>query len=177
MYDAYVRSRRPRTPEAKLNEPRARGASGPSFLHHVAIETANLDNCAAWYREFLGFERTWTLTQFSRVTESRLPGIVRLSEIAWGPIRLHVFERAHSVPARRDSVSVLQHLCLAMPSVQELEASRSRWLTLFHSGRFTYVRQDEPTQLETDDAGVVSFYAYDVDGLELELQFDASTRA
>ncbi|MEV0642239.1 VOC family protein [Streptomyces sp. NPDC050619] len=153
------------------------GPIAPTLLHHVAIETTDLDNCEKWYREFLNFQPAWTLTEFSELTLSRLPGISRLTEVTCGGARLHLFERdgvhAEPTPAR----APVQHLCLSFPAVALLETARSRWLELFESGRFSFAKGEEPSPLVTDSDGVVSFYAYDVNGLELELTYDPSLHA
>jgi catechol 2,3-dioxygenase-like lactoylglutathione lyase family enzyme len=142
-----------------------------ALLHHVAIETADLDNCALWYQEFLGFTPSWTLTEFSELTRSRLPGITRLTEVAHGPVRLHLFSRVDTGAEPCSGYTPVQHVCLAVPSAEALEDARSRWVALFESGRFQYARPDGATPIVTDSDGVSSFYAYDVNGLELELTY------
>jgi hypothetical protein len=63
-------------------------------------------------------------------------------------------------------------MCLGLRSADLLEAARSRWIELFESGQFSFARDELPTPIVTDSNGVASFYAYDVNGLELELTCD-----
>lgn len=146
------------------------GQTGPMF-HHVGIQTNDLANSVAWYEAFLGCERAWTLDRFSELTLSRLPGIRTLTELVVGNLRLHLFERPGQVPDPAVSAVAFQHLCLRVDDPQQLPSLRQRWIALFESGRFRFVRDDPPTEVVTDSDGVQSFYAYDVNGLELELTY------
>jgi catechol 2,3-dioxygenase-like lactoylglutathione lyase family enzyme len=147
-------------------------------VHHLAIESDCLDECVRWYREFLGCEQNWTLSTFSEVTTERLPGIARLVEIAAGELRLHVFER------RRDPASApattggpVQHVCVAVSSPEELARHRERWLTLYPDYRAAFASDDAPTDVVTDPDGSQSFYANDVNGVELEFRYDPAPGA
>ncbi|MGW2377902.1 MULTISPECIES: VOC family protein [Kitasatospora] len=137
-------------------------------LHHVAVETADLDNCVAWYTEFFGGTAAWTLDEFSDLTRSRLPGIVRLTEVVAAGTRFHLFTRSDDYTLPQPDVPQFQHLCLAVPSAAELEQWRARWQRLFASGRFVFARPDPPTEIVVDDDKVSSLYLYDVNGLEFE---------
>jgi catechol 2,3-dioxygenase-like lactoylglutathione lyase family enzyme len=140
--------------------------SSVSRLHHVGIQTVDLDNSIAWYRDFFGCRPTWTAAEFSAVTRDRLPGIVRLTEVVAGDLRLHLFERAGRGP--EDGQVQFQHLCVAVDSATELTRWRERWLELFESGRYTFARPGAPTEIVVDDRDVRSFYCFDVNGLEFE---------
>lgn len=142
------------------------------LFHHIGIQTDDLDNSLAWYQDFLGFCATWSLTDFSELTRRRLPGIRRLVEMTIGSLRLHLFERAGR-PASEpgDSLTQFQHVCLAVDSADELVTLRDRWIDLFNAGRFSFAFTDQPTEVVTDDDGVHSFYAYDVNGLEFEFTY------
>lgn len=139
----------------------------PRF-HHIGIQTADVANCTAWYTDFLGCRPAWTLDRFSELTLSRLPGITTLTELVVGDLRLHVFERP-GVPIRSgESRVAFQHFCLHVDDPEGLDPLRRRWIELFGSGRYTFASTEQPTEVVVDDDGVHSFYALDVNGLELE---------
>jgi catechol 2,3-dioxygenase-like lactoylglutathione lyase family enzyme len=140
-------------------------------FHHIGIQTNDLDNCVTWYEAFLGCRRAWSLDRFSELTRSRLPGIRTLTEMVVGDLRLHVFERPGRMPDPTESATQFQHLCLYVDTAESLITFRRRWIDLFASGRYTYARDDQPTEVVTDDDGIQSFYAYDVNGLELEFTY------
>ncbi|WP_410594777.1 VOC family protein [Amycolatopsis sp. lyj-23] len=138
-------------------------------LHHVAVQTEDLDNTVNWYTAFLGCERTWTLEQFSELTLTRLPGIRRLVELVLGSVRFHVFDRPAGGSSGLDAgASQYQHLCFAVGSSAELVGWRERWLALERSGRYAFAVVEEPSELVVDADGVESFYCRDVNGLEFE---------
>jgi catechol 2,3-dioxygenase-like lactoylglutathione lyase family enzyme len=156
--------------DAAERRPAAAGAA-PRF-HHVAVQTGDLENSAAWYEAFLGCRRSWSLTAFSDLTRSRLPGIRSLTELVVGDTRLHLFEReGRPAPGPGDSVVQFQHLCLSVESAERLSALRERWIDLYASHRYTFALAEQPTDIVVDDDGVRSFYAYDPNGLELEFTF------
>lgn len=143
----------------------------PSF-HHVAIQTSDLENSASWYEEFLGCRRAWSLSEFSELTHRRLPGIRRLAELVVGRDRLHLMERdGRPATSPGESIVQFQHLCLSVAAPEDLVALRRRWLDLFESGRYRFALADGPTEVVVDSDGVRSFYAYDPNGLELELTY------
>lgn len=139
----------------------------PSF-HHVGVETTDLANCAAWYRAFFGARQSWSLNKFSDLTQSRLPGIRQLVELVAGNVRIHLFERDGRAAVPGESVSQFQHVCLAVSRAEDLDTLRERWIDLYNSGQFRFAVADQPTPLVADHDGVLSFYAYDVNGLEFE---------
>ncbi len=61
-----------------------------------------------------------------------------------------------------------QHLCLSVASPAELSLWRNRWDALYESGRYAFLRPDQPTEIVVDADGVRSFYCFDVNGLEFE---------
>jgi catechol 2,3-dioxygenase-like lactoylglutathione lyase family enzyme len=138
---------------------------------HIGIQTNDLDNCVNWYEAFLGCRRAWSLDQFSELTHSRLPGIRSLTEIVVGDLRLHVFERPGRMPDPAESATQYQHLCLRVEDPDDLTRFRQLWVELFASGQYTYARDDQPTEIVIDADGVQSFYAHDVNGLELEFTY------
>jgi len=142
----------------------------PRF-HHVGIQTNDLDNCVSWYQDFLGCQQAWTLQQFSELTRSRLPGIDTLTELVLGDLRLHLFERRGRAPDPTESTIQFQHVCLSVDDPDRLTRLRSRWIELYQSGRYVFTVHQPPTGVVTDDNGVQSFYAFDVNGLELEFTF------
>lgn len=113
----------------------------------------------------------WTLDRFSELTLRRLPGIRALSEVAIGDVRIHLFERAgHEFDPTESSVQ-FQHFCFSVSAPEELDVIRRRWIELYESGRYTFALDEPSTDIVTDEDGVQSFYAYDVNGLEFEFTF------
>lgn len=142
-------------------------------LHHIAVQTGDLDNAVGWYRAFFDGRPTWTLESFSDLTTSRLPGITRLTELVAGDVRFHIFERAGVAGAVPGANTVqFQHVCMAAGSAGELDEWRQRWLRVRATGRFRFAHPDEPTPIVTDPDGIQSFYALDTDGLEFEFTYD-----
>ncbi|PXX56278.1 catechol 2,3-dioxygenase-like lactoylglutathione lyase family enzyme [Nocardia tenerifensis] len=141
-------------------------------FHHIAIQTRDLDNCLAWYRDYFGVEEKWTLDEFSPLTLSRLPGITRLTEVRVGDVRLHLFERADLVyDPVAERAAQFQHVCVATESPQELSVRRDRWIEVFESKNYAFARPDQPTEIVVDDEGIQSFYLFDVNGLEFEFTY------
>lgn len=142
------------------------------YIHHIGVQTADLDNCISWYQDFFGCRVQWSTDSFSPLTRSRLPGISRLTEVAIAGTRFHLFERQgfeEQAQEQPDGGTHVQHVCLAAGSAPELLTWRRRWIELFESGRYTFRRQEYPTELVTDAQGNKSFYCFDVNGLEFEL--------
>ncbi|HUZ39565.1 MAG TPA: VOC family protein [Streptosporangiaceae bacterium] len=146
------------------------GRSKPEF-HHIGIQTNDLDNSVRWYTDFHGAERVWTLDVFSELTRRRLPGIRELTEMAIGPVRVHLFERAGHTFDPAESAVGFQHFCFGVAAPEQLEVIRRRWIELYASGRYTFALDEQPTEIVTDDDGVQSFYVYDVNGLEFEFTY------
>ncbi|MEU5770315.1 VOC family protein [Streptomyces asoensis] len=141
-------------------------------LHHVGVQTDDLDNCAAWYEEFFGCRTNWTLDTFSDLTLSRLPGITRLTEVMVAGLRFHLFERTgHDGAVPGANTRQFQHVCLATGSPEELRAWRERWFRLYESGRFAFAGDERPTDIVIDEDGVQSCYVLDVNGLEFEFTY------
>lgn len=142
-------------------------------LHHIAVQTADLANCVAWYREYFGCRPTWSTDVFSPLTRSRLPGIVAMAELEADGVRFHVFEYDDGVDGAAGAAPPpagprFQHVCLVASSSAELRARHRRWWDVFESGRFAFARSEGPTEVVVDEGGVESFYFYDVNGLEFE---------
>ncbi len=142
-----------------------------TFLHHIAVQTTDLDNCTTWYRDFLGCRRTWATDRFSDLTVSRLPGIVRMAELARGDTRFHLFERAASGegrrPPARDAVPARLH-GRRLPG-RTAPLARPLVGTGPFRSRYEFSLPDPPTDIVMDDDGVESFYCLDVNGLEFRV--------
>ncbi|WP_326949606.1 VOC family protein [Amycolatopsis sp. NBC_01307] len=153
---------------ATLESPRLAPLRAAAF-HHLGIQTADLANCVSWYQEFFGCKENWNLDEFSELTTSRLPGIVKLVELRAGGTRFHLFERAGegSEPPEPGNAQ-FQHVCMEVGSPAEMSAWQRHWTRLYESGRFHFTRDEPATEIVTDDDGVQSFYAFDVNGLEYE---------
>lgn len=145
----------------------------PGPMHHIGVQTADFDNSVAWYRDFFGCKVNWTMEGgFSPLSHRRLPGISRLTELAVGDLRFHLFVRAGDEPAPSPAdTNQFQHLCIPVASPTELRRWRAHWLALFHSGRYPFVRPEPASEIDVDAAGMQSFYAYDVNGLEFEFSY------
>src|SRR5205085_2724743 len=114
-----------RTMEERISAPR---------LHHIAIQTRDVENAKAWYEDFFGCRASWSLNTFNDVTLSRLPGIQRLIEMVVGEIRVHLFECSTQTPGLVSAnVTQFQHVGFSVESVAELLRLRSLWLELFAS--------------------------------------------
>ena len=142
-------------------------------LHHIAIQTRDLENAKAWYEDFFGCRASWSLSTFNDVTLSRLPGIQRLIEMVVGETRLHLFERP-SPGLASGNVMQFQHVGFSVESSAELLRLRKLWLELFASGRYQFAVDSLPTEIVTDADGSQNFYALDVNGLELEFVYQPS---
>ncbi len=141
-------------------------------FHHVGIQTGNLDNAALWYQAFLQCAPSWTLREFSELTQARLPGTRELRELVYGTMRFHLFERpGEPAPLPQQSLAGFQHLCLSVEAPEDLVALRERWIRLYRSGEFSFALPDQPTDIVVDADGVQSFYAYDVNGVEFEFTY------
>lgn len=163
----------PRLGTAVLGDTSARPAPLTGAIDHVGVQTMDLDNAVGWYQEFLGCTVSWELTDgFSDLSRQRLPGLARVVEVAVGDIRLHLFTRdagAHEPPAAE--VNQFQHLGIRVSSPQELRLWRDRWVELYQSGRYTFIRTEPATEIDIDGEGMQSFYVYDVNGLEIEFSW------
>lgn len=141
-------------------------------FHHIGIQTADLDNCLSWYRAFFGATQNWSLDRFSDLTRSRLPGIVRLVEVAVGGLRFHVFERDGEGTRTPPAGGLqFQHVCISVSSREEVEAWQARYAELYRSGDYKFEVPEEATYVDVDKDGVASFYCYDPNGLEFEFTY------
>lgn len=161
-------------PEAQPMSPtQERDATPAPRFHHVAVQTNDLENSVAWYEDFLGCQPSWSLTDFSELTRDRLAGIRRLTEVAVGDVRLHVYEReGRRAAPPGESVTQFQHFCLSVESPDALERLRTRWIELYQSGRYTFDFDEQPSEIVVDADGVHSFYTLDVNGLEFEFTYE-----
>ncbi|MEV0048645.1 VOC family protein [Nocardia rhamnosiphila] len=143
-------------------------------IHHIGIQTADLESSLRWYCEFFGATANWRMDGgFSDLTRSRLPGIRSLVEVSAGPIRFHLFERepSSSDMASDTNVSNFQHVCIEVSSPVQLSKWREHWFEVHSSGRHRFVVDEVPTEIAIDDDGVESFYALDLNGLEFEFTY------
>lgn len=146
--------------------------TGRLRFHHLAVQTADLDNCVSWYQDFFGVQAAWTLRTFSDLTRSRLPGITRLTELVIGDFRIHLVELPGSAGGGPPAHTTrFQHACLQVGSPDELQGWAQHWRDLFASGRYDFALAEQPTDIVRDEDGVDSFYALDVNGLEYEFTF------
>ncbi len=141
-------------------------------FHHVGVQASDLDRSIAWYAGFFGARTSWTLSDFSPLTRSRLPGITRLVELVCGPMRFHLFAR-DGVDAGRPGPGQpqYQHLCIEVGSPEELRAWRDRWFAVAADAADHGDGGELPTDIVVDSDGVQSFYCLDPDGLEFEFTF------
>lgn len=141
-------------------------------LHHVAIQTADLEASIAWYQEFLGAQVSWTLDRFSALTQERLPGISLLAEVTLRSVRFHMFTcgGADAMPPP-DHGNRVQHVCLQVDSPSALHTLHQRWHEIRRSGRYTFVGPADATDVVVDEDGVMSFYANDTNGIEFEISY------
>lgn len=141
-------------------------------VHHIGVQTADIDATLEWYTEF--FQRgttNWTLDRFSELTRSRLPGISRLVEFQIDNVRFHFYDREHIDQDARVPGPMFQHCGLAVPSADALPRYRQRWFEVARSGRFTAPLWSDPSEVVFDQDGVGSLYVEDINGLEIELTY------
>ncbi|GAA2923031.1 VOC family protein [Streptomyces thioluteus] len=144
-------------------------AIAPKF-HHVAIQTDDVESTITWYREFLGATAEWSLTRFSPLTHSRLPGIRKLIELKVGDVRFHIFDRAgHTRQGPHPLGYQFQHIGITVDSHDDLVVLRDRWLRLREERQdIRWSREEQPSDIVTDDDGMQSLYILDPNGLEME---------
>jgi catechol 2,3-dioxygenase-like lactoylglutathione lyase family enzyme len=142
-------------------------------LHHVAVQTADLENSTRWYRDFFeGCKLNWELDEFSELTRSRLPGIQRMVELQVGTLRFHVTERSDVQAADGDPPTALfQHCGLLVSDIDDLARLRARWIALYESSDYAFARPDPPSEVVFDADGVGSLYVLDPNGLEFEFTY------
>lgn len=170
------------TTASAVEAPVATAEPGPApaglSLHHIAVQTGDLDASIAWYRDFFGAEVTWTLGTFSELSMERLPGLSGLAELTAGELRFHLFSRGpeHGVAPPADS-NQYQHLCIEVGTPGELRAWHAKWVSVRASGAHSFLRREDATEIVVDSDGVESFYAFDVNGLEFEFTYLPGERA
>jgi catechol 2,3-dioxygenase-like lactoylglutathione lyase family enzyme len=147
---------------------------GPVCIHHVAVQTADLDNSTEWYVDFFSGRITHTVEKFMPLITRRLPGISKLVEVTFGAIRFHLFTcgaECDQLPLA--DATQFQHICMSVDSAESLHAWRSRWQKMYSSGRYTFAfPASHATEIITDPQGAQSFYAFDPNGLEYEFVYD-----
>lgn len=138
-------------------------------FHHVAVQTDDLAASIGWYEDFFGAEVSWTLEDFSEFSKERLPGLSRVVELTVGELRFHLFTRgaAHQ-GAPPPGTNQFQHVCVEVPTPNELRAWHSRWRSVHNSGTYAFTLDVPATDIVVDSDGVQSFYAYDINGVEFE---------
>ncbi|MFC4494587.1 VOC family protein [Streptomyces ovatisporus] len=138
-------------------------------VHHIAVQTDDVESTVTWYQEFLDAEAQWTLTEFSPLTRSRLPGIGKLVELKAGDVRFHVFDRSgHTRHGPDPRGFQFQHIGIVVDRHEDLVALRERWLRLRERGDVRWSRDEPPSDIVTDDDGMQSLYVLDPNGLEME---------
>ncbi|WP_431947452.1 VOC family protein [Micromonospora marina] len=143
------------------------------FINHVGVQTADLATAITWYQDFFGCVTSWRMTGgFSALSHRRLPGLSELVEVAVADVRFHLFTR-NSGPQRLPAADAdqFQHVCLTVPSPEDLRSWRAHWFALYESGRYRFARPEPASEIDTDADGMQSFYAYDVNGLEFEFAY------
>ncbi|MGA4866955.1 VOC family protein [Streptomyces lavendulocolor] len=158
--------------------PAAPTAPARLSLHHIAVQTGDLDRSIAWYRDFFGAEVKWTLGTFSELSMERLPGLSGLAELEAGGLRFHLFTRGpeYGVTPPADT-NQYQHICIEVRTPEELRAWHAKWFAVHASGAHSFVRREDATDIVVDSDGVESFYAFDVNGLEFEFTYLPGERA
>lgn len=139
-------------------------------LDHVGIQTADFENTVQWYKDFYGCEETWSRTaeQLPPAIQRRMPLSTRLVELCKNEVRFHVFDMVtDEVQPARQLVN-LEHYCVEVETLEELKELRQRWIDLFNSKKYTFKRDDMPTELIPSSDGMQGFYAHDPNGIELE---------
>ncbi|NSC25604.1 VOC family protein [Streptomyces albus subsp. chlorinus] len=138
-------------------------------IHHVAVQTDDVESTVKWYEEFLGATVEWTLSAFSPLTRSRLPGIEKLVELKVGTVRFHVFDRAGHTRRGPDPRGYqFQHIGITVDSHDDLVELRKRWWRARERQDLTWARDEPPSDIVTDDDGMQSLYVLDPNGLEME---------
>lgn len=138
-------------------------------IHHVAIQTDAVESTTRWYEEFLEATVEWSLSTFSPLTHSRLPGIEKLVELKVGDLRLHVFDRAGHTQDGPDQLGYqFQHIGITVDRHEDLVELRKRWWQVRERHGIQWRRDEPPSDIVTDDDGMQSLYVLDPNGLELE---------
>jgi catechol 2,3-dioxygenase-like lactoylglutathione lyase family enzyme len=138
---------------------------------HIAIRVTSLSISVPWYTRYFSGREMWTLTEFSDLTRSRLPGISTLVEIAAGEVKFHLFEQDETVAGPAGLRAGFQHIGMRVGSLDELEQLRDRWVELSLDPQV--VTSGSASELTADaTTKTVSFYCTDPDGTEFEIIAD-----
>lgn len=140
-------------------------------LDHIAIQTNDFDNTISWYKDFLACEEKWykKREELPVAIQNRMPYSSQLMELQTSEIRFHIFDIV--VPFSEQSRKALQieHYCLEVDTLDELHQLRSRWIELFQSGKYSFMRNDMVSEVIPSSHGMNGFYAHDPNGIELEI--------
>jgi len=138
---------------------------------HIAIQARDHANTVAWYGEFFGCVENWHKTKEQLQNPDRMPTCNQLCELQTGAMKFHIFDIAVDYVSQPTNALGIAHFCLEVSSMEKLEASRERWISLFRSGKYHFETAEEPTSLITSSDGMVGFYARDPNGIEFEILF------
>lgn len=141
-------------------------------LNHIAIQTNDFENSVNWYKDYFGCQENWYLDKFSELTKSRLPTISKLTELQVNQLRFHIFDLTGPHQSPSENALQYQHFCVEVDSLEELNEMKSRWVNLYESGKYSFKRDELPTEIVSDADGITVFYALDVDGLEFEVMLN-----
>jgi catechol 2,3-dioxygenase-like lactoylglutathione lyase family enzyme len=138
-------------------------------IDHLAVQTANMDACVRWYKEFFGCTESWTMEEFAPLSHKRLPGLLRVTELATPSLKFHIFTRRHGQhePSVAEA-NQFQHVCVRVDSPAQLRRWRDRWFALLPAYRGLFAVAEPASEIDIDARGVHSFYARDINGLEYE---------
>jgi catechol 2,3-dioxygenase-like lactoylglutathione lyase family enzyme len=140
----------------------------PRF-NHLAIQTDDVDATVRWYQAFLGTTVEWSLSTFSALTHTRLPGIKKLVELKTGDVRFHVFDRAEHSQDGPDPLGYqYQHVGITVDRPEDLVELQHHWLRVREQTDVRWSRDEPPSDIVTDADGMQSLYVLDPNGLELE---------
>ncbi len=139
-------------------------------LDHVGIQTADFDNTVKWYKDFFECEEIWsrTIEQLPVPIQNRMPLSSKLVELCKNDLRFHIFDIVTEHVQQPKNALHMEHFCVEVETFEELIELRERWISLFKSGAYTFVRDDMPTEIIPSSAGMQGFYAHDPNGIELE---------
>ncbi|WP_033289430.1 VOC family protein [Amycolatopsis jejuensis] len=138
-------------------------------IHHIAVQTDDVESTVRWYGEFLDATVEWSLSTFSPLTRARLPGIGKLVELKAGDVRFHVFDRARHTHDGPDPLGYqFQHIGITVDRHDDLVELRDRWFRLRDRPGIRWAGAEPPSAIVADDDGMESLYVLDPNGLEME---------
>lgn len=141
-------------------------------IDHLGVQTADMEACVQWYKDFFGCTETWTLETFSPLSRQRLPGLSRVVELTTPSLTFHIFTRQpglHQLSVAE--ANQFQHVCIRVGSAAELRRWRDRWFALRPAYRDRFALDEPASEIDIDGRGVHSFYARDINGLEYEFTY------